>query len=460
MRSTSRISVRASAVRIFLCLVAMLALPTIASAHAAPTVVTFTFDDGIKSQNIAKTQLAAHGMKGTFFINTGKLNSSDYYMNSLDVDALAAAGNEIGGHTFSHPWLPDLDAAGQRHEICDDAATLRNRGYTVTSFAYPHGAGTRDETIKSLLIECGYQVARKVGDLNGPLCLDCPFVNIPPAEPYRVYSNESVEGPLTLDMLKGYVTATEQHGGGWVPLTFHDICDDCADADYVSPATFNAFLDWLKLRTAGGTVVKTMRAAVAGSLPVPTAVKPIDKIAPTTDITCDEDPCESDWYDYNPTVAFLPEDLGGSGVASTRYTTDGSIPTTRSTKFDAPFTVSKTTVFKYRTYDGAGNAEATKTSVVRIDTTPPVVGTLYPLSNMVLSSRQTTTIVAGALDVLGSGVSGVDFYVDGELIGHDGPGLLSSATWKPTVGKHVITVKATDNVGNEATSNPVTVTVR
>jgi peptidoglycan/xylan/chitin deacetylase (PgdA/CDA1 family) len=457
MRSTPRPSLRACVVRIALCLVAMLALPTIARAHAE-TVVTFTFDDAVKTQNFAKQQLASHGMHGTFYVNSGTVNSNDYFMNWNEVDALAAAGNEIGGHSVNDQALTTLSPDEQRHAICDDAATLRNRGYTITSFAYSHGSGTKDPNVQSLLVECGYQLARKVGDLNGPLCLDCPFVSIPPAHPYAIYTNEYMDGPFTLDMLKAYVTATEEHGGGWVPLMLHDICVGCSDAD-VSPADFTAFLDWLQARQPSGTVVKTMRDAVAGSLPpAPTPVKPVDTTAPYTNTRCDGDTCLTDWVKRPVSLSLLGVDYGGSGVAATRYTTDGSVPTVKSPIVQAPITIGRPTLVRYRTWDGAGNAEPTKAMVLKVDTTPPLVGILWPSGSQALSTKQQVTILAGALD-LTSGIKSVDFYVDGVKVGTDTAGLFTFV-WKPVVGKHALTTVATDLAGNTATSTPVNVTVK
>ena len=40
-------------------------------AMAAQTIVSLTFDDGIATQNFARTQLTAHGMRGTFYLNSG-----------------------------------------------------------------------------------------------------------------------------------------------------------------------------------------------------------------------------------------------------------------------------------------------------------------------------------------------------------------------------------------------------
>ena len=61
-----------------------------------------------------------------------------------------------------------------------------------------------------------------------------------------------------------------------------------------------------------------------------------------------------------------------AGVASIRYTTDGSDPTPSSTLYSAPFTVSSTTTVKFRATDNVGNIEATNTTPVLIDGTAPV----------------------------------------------------------------------------------------
>ena len=71
----------------------------------------------------------------------------------------------------------------------------------------------------------------------------------------------SQPGAISLQNLQGWVTQAENHGGGWVPIVFHDICNGCADSS-VSRSDFTAFLDWLQPRAAHGTVVKTMREVI------------------------------------------------------------------------------------------------------------------------------------------------------------------------------------------------------
>ncbi len=77
-------------------------LISVSSAAAAQTYVSLTFDDGRTSQQNAGAILAAHGVHGTFYIISGDLGTSNYFMTLDQVRALAAAGNEIGGHTL-HP---------------------------------------------------------------------------------------------------------------------------------------------------------------------------------------------------------------------------------------------------------------------------------------------------------------------------------------------------------------------
>ena len=52
---------------------------TAAPVHAATnTVVSLTFDDGSASQYSTLSMLSAHGMNGTYYINSGLVGSSGY----------------------------------------------------------------------------------------------------------------------------------------------------------------------------------------------------------------------------------------------------------------------------------------------------------------------------------------------------------------------------------------------
>src|SRR4051812_50077506 len=101
---------------LWLCLLAVGA----AHAHAAPTVVSLTFDDGRAQTYPARSILASHGMKGTFYINSANVGTDSYYMTWPQTDGLAAAGKHTGGptrHPTALPPVPGREATneGGRH---------------------------------------------------------------------------------------------------------------------------------------------------------------------------------------------------------------------------------------------------------------------------------------------------------------------------------------------------------
>lgn len=251
------------------------------AASAAPTVVSLTFDDGLESQLQAATMLEQHGMRGTFFVNSGLVGTPPPYprMTWGDLRGLAAAGHEIGGHTLSHLRLTDLTADQQREQICADRTNLVNQGFAAISFAYPFGSF--DATTKSIVKDCGYTSGRKNGGIksaNGS-CSNCALAEtIPPLDPYATRALDSIVTGTTVATLKSYVEQAEP-GGGWVQLTFHSICAGC-DGNSIAASELAEFLAWLAPRAAAGTVVKTVGEVNPAPAAVPAAVTPVSQVAP------------------------------------------------------------------------------------------------------------------------------------------------------------------------------------
>jgi peptidoglycan/xylan/chitin deacetylase (PgdA/CDA1 family) len=259
------------------------------SASAAPTdtVVSLTFDDGHSSHASTLSMLGSRGMAGTYYINSAMVGSSPYYMTWPQVHALADAGNEIGGHTLHHTNLTNVSPAVAQQEVCTDRQNLLNQGFSpVTSFAYPE-AGV-NATAKQVVQQCGFTTGRDVGNIysNGA-CGGCPYAeSIPPADAYRLRTPESAGSTTSLSQLQSYVTDAETHGGGWVILTFHGICNNgCTGSNSVSTSTFTAFLDWLQPRSANGTVVRTINQATGTPTPPPAPGPPSDTTGPSVALT-------------------------------------------------------------------------------------------------------------------------------------------------------------------------------
>jgi peptidoglycan/xylan/chitin deacetylase (PgdA/CDA1 family) len=232
------------------------------------TVVSITVDDGLADAVAAAALLDRHGMKGTFYVNTGTVDTPGH-LSRDQVRQLAAAGHEIGGHSVLHPLLTSVAPDEIRREICLDRQNLLDWGLRPISFAYPFGAA--DDGTAKIAAECGYDNARTVGDLasRSPLCKRCAVAEtIPPANPYLIRTSDDIDPTWKLADLEAQVEAA-MTTGGWLPLVLHAVCDGCSTIGF-EPQTLAAFLDWLEAQRSAGVVVKTVGEVVSGPLrPVP-----------------------------------------------------------------------------------------------------------------------------------------------------------------------------------------------
>ncbi len=430
------------------------------AAAATNTIVSLTFDDGQASHYaVAMSMMGPRGLVGTYYINSAMVGSSGYYMTWPQIHEIAAAGNEIGGHTLHHVNLNNVDATTARTEVCDDRSALIAQGFTqVTSFAYPEAAV--NATAQQIVRECGYDTGRTVGDLwnEGPYA-----ETIPPQDPYRVRTTEGTTTGTTLEDLKAMVTDAETHGGGWVPMVFHGICDNqCTNSNTVTTATFTAFLDWLAPRSADGTVVRTVAQALGSTPPPPPPPPPA---IPTTSIACNGAACSTGWYTSPVQITLTASGTG----AVTRYTTDGSNPATSGIAYAGPFLLPSTSTVRYQSSaDNWTRSETVKSRLVRIDAAAPTVSLTSPSSGDSFKQRARVSLTASAVDTgtspgPASGMTRVRYFLDGGT-------QIGTATTSPyrvtwTVprnlppGTHTLTARAFDAAGNVTTSSGVQVTI-
>jgi peptidoglycan/xylan/chitin deacetylase (PgdA/CDA1 family) len=210
--------------------------------------------------------------------------------------------------------------------------------------------------------------------------------------------------------------------------------------------------------TATTTVKYRAFDAAGNAEAVNSALVRVDTTPPSTTINCNSTPCTSGYYQANVSVSLSATDAD-SGVASIRYTTNGTDPTsTTGTLYSAAFTLASTTTVKYRAFDRAGNAEAVNSALVKIDATAPTVSLTSPTSGAAVAG--TTTLQASASDNVA--VDHVDFLVDGTRVG-----TASSApytySWDSTTvadGTHAVAARAVDGAGNTTTSSSASVSVR
>ncbi|MFP2907422.1 polysaccharide deacetylase family protein [Pyxidicoccus sp. 3LFB2] len=183
-------------------------------------VVTFSFADTLKNQVLAGPLFAKYGMHATFYISAGRIGRPGY-LTLADLHTLAAAGHEIGGHTFDHEELDGLPLAELRHQICDCRVALMGYGFPVTSFAYPFGS--ESPLARETVIFCGYNNARRTGRIRSPTgCSSCPLAEtVPPADPYSIRAPTSIKSDWTLANLQSLVLQARvvAEGGSSSPST-------------------------------------------------------------------------------------------------------------------------------------------------------------------------------------------------------------------------------------------------
>ena len=344
--------------------VAATGLGATASRAASPTVVSITFDDGHASQASAAAMLDARGMDGTFYINSGWVGTSSYYLTWQQIHGVKANGHEIGGHTVNHTNLTGVSSATATREVCDDRTNLINQGLgPITSFAYPEAAA--NSTARSAVASCYPNALDSGRGVGGGT------ESIPPADRYVLRTPAGITTSTTLANLQQYVTSAENSGGGWVPLVFHGICDDnCTGVNSMRTATFTAFLDWLAPRAATGTVVRTVAAAMSGGVPpAPTPTPtPTDTVAPTVALTA---PANGATFPRKATITLAATASDNIGVSRVVFY-DGS--TAIGTDTTAPYGVTwsvRSNVQGSRTLtavatDAAGNATRSAPVTVRI----------------------------------------------------------------------------------------------
>ena len=235
---------------------------------ATPAVVTIGFDDGTVDQfDNGFPILRSHGMHATFFVNTGAIVAGDpAHLSWSNLATMAAAGNEITGHTTNHVNIQPLPVADAEAEVCGDRNTLLAHGFAAKSFAYPFGSF--DATSESVVRYCGYNSARGVSGVSkrGPF-----GETIPPLDAYATRTPSSPKKSTKLSTLELYVTNAETdttQSSDWVQFVFHRVCDRSTGGHCgpysISPTKLSAFLDFLQGEVAAGRVVVRTTARVIG----------------------------------------------------------------------------------------------------------------------------------------------------------------------------------------------------
>jgi hypothetical protein len=135
--------------------------------------VVLTFDDGYADfHERALPLLARYGFPATLFVTTGWLRDAGPYaagrppgrtLSWGELEEVAAAGIEIGGHGHSHAQLDQLGDRTLREELRLGRELLEDRlGRAVPTMAYPYGYSSA--RVRRAVRETGYAAACVVGN--------------------------------------------------------------------------------------------------------------------------------------------------------------------------------------------------------------------------------------------------------------------------------------------------------
>ena len=132
--------------------------------------ISLTFDDGFRDVlEQALPVLTRNGFQAIIYLVSGRIGGTNEWqqragdvaeplMDEAQVRDWLAAGQRIGSHTVTHPWLTRLSPEVAREEIASSRKALQDRfGVAVEHFCYPYG--DCDERVRDLVDEAGYHTA-------------------------------------------------------------------------------------------------------------------------------------------------------------------------------------------------------------------------------------------------------------------------------------------------------------
>jgi len=127
-----------------------------------------TYDDGVTQDIPFSALLNRYGLKGTFNLNSGLMESeyswvhpSGRTIKRLPPEAVAEvyAGHEVASHTLTHPYMHSLSDGEIRYQMAKDKENLeRLWGKEVRGFAVPFDYF--DDRIAGCAEACGFAYAR------------------------------------------------------------------------------------------------------------------------------------------------------------------------------------------------------------------------------------------------------------------------------------------------------------
>lgn len=158
--------------------------------------VTFSWDDGMRNDRRLTALLSAHGLRGTFNLNSGKLAADDAAPDAWNVRASEAAAlyaeHEIAVHGLRHEsWNATLPAVAALDIARDRLALEALAGHPVEGSAYPCGGHSKGPAADAALRAAGIVHARVVAP-RGDFAVPEDFLDWHPTTHHRAEDAEAL----------------------------------------------------------------------------------------------------------------------------------------------------------------------------------------------------------------------------------------------------------------------------
>ena len=123
--------------------------------------IILSFDDGTISDRRLVQLMNDYALKGTFHLNSNKLNTKDY-LTKAEIKSLFS-GHEVSVHSANHPGLSGLSKIDIVNEVIEDRKELEKlTGSMIRGMAYPFGS--YDDLVVETISGLGIEYARTVAD--------------------------------------------------------------------------------------------------------------------------------------------------------------------------------------------------------------------------------------------------------------------------------------------------------
>lgn len=217
-------------------------------------MISLTFDDGLNSEFVnGFNLLKQYGYSGTFYINSGTLNTPGY-MTTAQVKALVKSGQEVGSHLYDHTDMVQLDPVSLENSLQKNVTSLQailGPSYQINTVAGPYGSFTSSKVTQVM------QNALSHRNTDGALNTKANL-NVRQIHARLVKSNTS-----TAEIKAWTTEALTNHS--WLVLVYHSIATttpvQSSDmAEYtVTPLNFKKQLDTIR---ASGIAVENVSNAI------------------------------------------------------------------------------------------------------------------------------------------------------------------------------------------------------